>query len=359
MSSLQKSAGQAANPDPQKNTNQGSSNDAPKCWNMLMVFPRSIRRVLFVFSAERRSNMRAATLAGIGAFFATWGAFYYNNRHAPPWIAVSLFCFGGIWMALLAGQVVINFRQSDLRATICFGIVVVAVLWLTGLDLYFEYRPSSSEPKPRAHFSFSVLPSAVGGEMAPPDDVVKLTNDFLELPLFDKEHSVSGCLTIPVQVDQTNVLLRFWVWSPVLAPDTEILISLPKEWSCMADAKWESSYIPFSGETHSNSKRTLKVEVQSWRYRIPFPLLPFDLIELPPIVITRMPKQIAGTLGMGDIAILAQAKDWAPESIAFNSFFFSITPTNLPLRVKPAVALIQKTNGQDALVLSFPPSKSN
>src|ERR1041385_4073366 len=60
------------------------------------------------FFHSRRSGFRALVYGGIAAFFITWGGFYYNNRHAPPWIAVFLVFIGGIFGALATRQILVN-----------------------------------------------------------------------------------------------------------------------------------------------------------------------------------------------------------------------------------------------------------
>src|SRR5437879_3098302 len=131
MPSHEEPTEQASDPTPDKQPSAGDPKNVQKRRGPLDFFTG--------FFKERRSNFRALVYAAIGAFFVTYGGFYYNNRHAPPWIAVLLVFVGGVFESFAARQVVINFRKSDRLANGCFVGVFLAVVTLSGLDLWLEY----------------------------------------------------------------------------------------------------------------------------------------------------------------------------------------------------------------------------
>src|SRR6266446_1626846 len=146
MSSPENPADQTPDPDSERASHSTKGDHIPQVRDVFKNLGVSIRNAFTKFFAGRASKLRAITFGSIGAFLATWGAFYYNNRHAPPSIAISLFCVGGMFGALTAWQVAKNFNWPDLIANICLVIVILVVFALTSLDWYFEYRHLRLKP---------------------------------------------------------------------------------------------------------------------------------------------------------------------------------------------------------------------
>jgi len=214
----------------------------------------------------------------------------------------------------------------------------------------------SESKKPHPHFTFSVLATEK------PEDTIELTNSFLVIPSFNQTHDIWGCLATPIELKQTNVILRFGISSPAFAQDAQIVVVLPKDWNAVPDPHWEiwdANDIP---EISLDSRGATTNKYRAWIYRVPSAMLPGNSIGLPPILIPQIPNSSFGEIGQGDIGIWAQAKDWPPEGIAFQTYFFSF-PTNAvskPVMVKPKVARIEKTDAnKNMLTLVFPNVETN
>jgi hypothetical protein len=147
MSSPENPTNQAPDPKAEGSTGQATNDGkANNRGNILIRFLLNIPSIFSGFFSRRASNFKVIMLGFAGTLLMGWGGFYYNNRHAPPWIAASLFVSGGVSVAFAFRQTVINFENSRLKvskssANTCCGIVISLNVVLAVLGLYFEYGP--------------------------------------------------------------------------------------------------------------------------------------------------------------------------------------------------------------------------
>jgi hypothetical protein len=324
MSSSEDPAEQAPNPDPNRTSNQTDGDNVQE------------RNAFAKFFAGRTSKLRAATFGGVGAFFCAWGAFYYNSRHAPPWIAVSLFFVGGIFGALTAWQVAKNFGKSDRIANRCLAGVILVVIGLAGLDIWFEYRPiPSREAKPRVRLVLNT------GES--PNANLPLTNcEFVFKTSLGARNHMSDkiALATPLRAGASNLILKFTAFgdSEVRAEDVIVTIAIDKRAHPVADKGWELMPV----ESSSNA------DCDTFFARIVFPLNLNVGAQLPNITVAPDLFGVREGLPFKLLAFL-RADLMDETTVACLEYF----PARGEIS-KPQVLPISKDNDNGIMHLKFP-----
>lgn len=192
------------------------------------------------------------------------------------------------WLSLVcisAGPLPAARRALKREKRIWFWSGCTIVWVLLAVVAHIVWRPK--EPGPKPHFVLSLRVGDSAGS------VVFLTNEFLSdfqvSPISGNETesplhkvAVSGCLIIPLQPGQSNMVFKFIAEndSPVKVNDLQIAIAFPKDWACLADSKWHS--IEWSLQVPELFTMD-PTNIDVWAMQVPWVLRPGDMMRFPPI----------------------------------------------------------------------------
>jgi hypothetical protein len=253
---------------------------------------------LGVFFGHRLSRFRALTFGGIATFFWLWGGIYYNNHHAPPWLAIGSVFMGGVFGAFAAKQVIVNFGKHTEMAWPVFCLIIVSFGLFAGAGLWLEYH----SPKMGPRITFVLATSDLI------DTPLELTNNFLTFDDFSASAPVVGCAAIPVKEGQTIIKFRVGLKTTGFMEYPQVTLIMPTNWNAVPDPRWSRIVARMSGD-----------DVEGWQYNLPSPLINSNGALLPTIEIT--PPLIPKTAGQ--IGIKVEARDIKPSSVAVNVAFFA------------------------------------
>jgi hypothetical protein len=204
-------------------------------------------------------------------------------------------------------------RRTYLHAVKCLWISSVLTVALFGFEFW------RAQPKP-----YPVLSLSMSTDDAP-DDWVQLTNEFLFRKDFGPPWKYQGVLMVPLQLGKSNIALEILVRnktdSPAKAEDLQMVITLPKNLSCIPGTGWGQVKIESPGYFSGTENKT-KAE-QSWEYSFP-PLLPGLGQGTSPFQILQ-----ATTSRQIYFSILIRANDCPPQQLTFDLMPI-ILPSNFP-----------------------------
>jgi hypothetical protein len=301
--------------------------------------------IFAVFFAWRPSTLRAITFCGVCPFLVGWGGFYYNNRHIPPWIAISLMFIGGISGAAGVKQTLINFHKSNKTATVWGVIVFIAVTFLTAGDVFFELKSGQGDAKPYPHFSFSFFSTSRL------DNLIELTNDSLQIIQFGTPVKVDWLLYMENRSDQSNIDLNLFIKndSSIAAEDLEITVKLDKRFNGVPNTDWIPNLTEDNRVIEDPPGVFTTNKLESWTYFAQHSLLSRNGLLLPSIKIFQLSEHF------GTVGILARTKDSPSEMISFNLWF----PTNMPFVIRKPFFILGTNNAHGILTAWISPKKLN
>jgi hypothetical protein len=275
---------------------------------------------------------------GLFAFCALWAGYFGSLGHdyliylVFAMLAASVFGALGLRLELRNHHWVKKHYDR-----VAYGIVIVALL--LGIPVIIRDHSRAE----RAHFVLSLRASDKAGDFVP------LTNDFLAVKKWEAGEEGLGWVIMPIQMNQTNYLLRLNVHSPVFADKAEILIAFPKQWGIAPDFGWEPVRQNLKWTFTSASGVTTN-ESQGWGLRLPVAFLPGDGFDLPDILITNIVPATAITAKPERMEIMVKSKDWPPEAVSFGTAFL---PVSQEYSQRPIVTLARITNGKPQLSFSL------
>jgi hypothetical protein len=302
----------------------------------------------------RREPINKIGILATAAVFAGWflgistnGVFNFFND--SPGFQLYPFCFA-LWVGIAVVTVQFVLRHGNIPWLFMVSSIICVVFFVFTDRAVEKKRAVMINSTPV--FTFSVLASRS------PDDIIELTNTFLRHPA-NRYSEFWGCLAVPIEANQTNILLRFWIGTRAFAQDCQVFINLPKEWDVLVDNQWTPWVTRGDVETVSDSRGTISYERRSWMFRVPFSLLPGNSIDIPPVWILSIPTNRKGQIGSGDVGIWAQAKDCPPESVGFQTYFFPRPITDRPMVIKPTITQMNHTDSSNSILLFFPYAGTN
>jgi hypothetical protein len=217
------------------------------------------------------------------------------------------------------------------------------IIWFLFLLLFvvplgFVFMGLKPKASPAPHFTFSLQ---LGDS---PDSTVFLTNDFLfsrkivkvgDLPngAIKFNAFVNGCLVIPLQTGETNIIFHFVAEndSAMKVSDFEAAVGFPKDWQCGFDAKWhkvdESLIIPGAWKFEATNMQFVAAQ-SSWV------LFPYDTLDFPPITNSCKPEYIGSTTKGGLVELSFRSTGF--ENVLAANIIFLPALTNF---FKPFVTL--------------------
>jgi hypothetical protein len=134
-----------------------------------------------------------------------------------------------------------------------------------------------ADPNAHPQFRFSINTSGN------PRDNIELTNDFLAYTNVGQFAPTLGVLCLPRAFGQNDMTINFLTRnaSPVSVEDVQIAVALPKDLRSVPADGWYEYFMP---HTELESKNQ-PIEIESWAFRFPLPMLPGDGQYSPPIKI--------------------------------------------------------------------------
>jgi len=198
---------------------------------------------------KRKSKLRAKICGGISAFFSTVGGIMFKVHHIPPWLAISSFAFGLIWLVPSTWQCLVNNGSTNKCARFCSGFVLVLVSACIAFAFFMEYRPEA-----KSHLGLFAR------ESMDENFIISLNNSYLKFTDSEAAINISdtnGWLEIPVGNNSNKVIAELALWfngpKDVLEMAEVLLIILPLDsWDTNIDpanpeVRWGTA-MPQSGE---------------------------------------------------------------------------------------------------------------
>jgi hypothetical protein len=214
-------------------------------------------------------------------------------------------------------------------------LIFVGLAILTASIVYKNSRPSQTKSQSHPNFTFTFHPTdSING-------VLWLTNDFLMVTNFGSLTKCSGCLTLPLQPQESNTSLIFSVFSSIFAEDAEIAVSFPTNFGVMPEHGW-NQFFQQDFTVRSNATNMS----QTWGLSMREPMFPNDGYMLPKLIITNTASlfpnsnNIIHEIGF---SLSIKAKNLPVEALVFSIVFIPVKPEET--NAKPFVASFPDESG--------------